>query len=90
MKPSQTQSKDSAIKFLERKFNVPYDRVIIDLSNTLYKIDYDEKDKKLLWKSLRKNKDFLKSMNISKKQFTLSVMNIVSLALNLKYKTNST
>ena len=41
-----------------------YKDFIVSLANLLYKIDLDDKDKKLLWKSLRKNKNMLKSMDM--------------------------
>ena len=51
-----------------------------------YKIDLDDKDKKLLWKSLRKNKKMLKSMDISKKEFDMDIMNAILEALKYKYQ----
>lgn len=59
---------------------------IVSLANLLYKIELDDRDKKLLWKSLRKNKKILKSMNISKKEFDMDIMNTILEALNFKYK----
>ncbi|ARK30094.1 hypothetical protein [Halalkalibacter krulwichiae] len=55
--------------------------LIIALSNLLYKIKLDDKDKKLLWKSFRKNKKFLSSMNTSKKEFDYIILDIVCEAL---------
>ncbi|MBR3920234.1 MAG: hypothetical protein IKJ59_16155 [Clostridia bacterium] len=43
--------------------------MIISLPNFLYKIELNDRDKKLLWESFRKNKKLLKSMEVSKKQF---------------------
>lgn len=60
--------------------------LIIALSNLLYKIKLDNKDKKLLWKSFKKNKKFLASMNISKKEFDYIILDIVCEALDFKYK----
>lgn len=60
--------------------------LIILLANMLYKIDIDEETKILLWKSLRKNKDLLKSKGISKKEFDIGTMDIVFEALEFKYK----
>ncbi|MDU2241080.1 MAG: hypothetical protein E7E23_10895 [Paenibacillus sp.] len=57
--------------------------LIIALSNLLYKIDLDDKDKKLLRKSFKKNKKFLSSMNIS--GFDDIILDIVCEALYLKY-----
>lgn len=58
--------------------------LIISLSNLLYKIKLDDKDKKLLWKSFRKNKKMLKSLNMQKKEFEYSVIEIVCEALKFK------
>lgn len=44
---------------------------IVSLANFLYKIDLDDRDKKLLWKSLRKNKKILKSIDLYKKEFDI-------------------
>ncbi len=43
--------------------------LIVALVNLLYKIDMDEKDKKLLFKSFKKNKKFLESLKMTKKEF---------------------
>ena len=59
---------------------------IVSLANLLYKIDLDDKDKKLLWKSFRKNKKMLKSMDISKKEFDMDIMNAILEALKYKYQ----
>ena len=62
-----------------------YRDLIVSLANFLYKIDLNDRDKKLLWKALRRNKKMLKSMDISKKEFDLSVFDAVYEALNYKY-----
>ncbi len=59
--------------------------LIVSLANFLYKINLDENDKKLLWKSLRNNKTMLKSMDVSKKEFDMSVFDAVNLVLDYKY-----
>lgn len=59
--------------------------LIVSLSNLLYKINFDEKDKKLLWKSFKGNKKFLSSIEMSKKDFEFSIIEIVSDALKHKY-----
>ena len=64
-----------------------YKVLIISLANLLYKIGLNERDKKLLWKSFRNNKEMLKSMNISKKEFDLEIMNAIINALCYKYRT---
>ena len=62
-----------------------YKDLIVSLANFLYKIDLNDRDKKLLWKSLRKNKKMLKSMDISKKEFDTSIFDAVYEALDYKY-----
>lgn len=59
--------------------------MIISLANFLYKIEMNDRDKKLLWKSLRKNKKLLKSMDVSKKEFKIDVIDAVLEALSIKY-----
>ena len=41
------------------KWHSEFKLLIVSLANFLYKIDLNERDKKLLWKSLRKNKKML-------------------------------
>ena len=62
-----------------------YQDLIVSLANFLYKIDLNDRDKKLLWKSLRKNKKMLKSMDVSKKEYDMSIFDAVYEALNYKY-----
>lgn len=62
-----------------------YKDLIIALSNLLYKIDLDDKDKKLLLRSFKKNKEFLSSMKISKKEFDISIFDIVGKGLSYRY-----
>ena len=67
------------------KWYSDYKELIILLANFLYKIELNERDKKLLWKSLRKNKKLLKSLGVSKKEFGIDVIDSVIEALNYKY-----
>ncbi|WP_318617135.1 hypothetical protein [Sporosarcina sp. YIM B06819] len=60
--------------------------LIIALSNLLYKIKLDNEDKKLLWKSFKRNKKFLTSLNTSKKELDYVILDIVCEALDFKYK----
>lgn len=62
-----------------------YKLIIVSLANFLYKIEINERDKKLIWKSLRKNKKMLKSFDISKKEFDMRIINTVMNALRYKY-----
>lgn len=63
-----------------------YKNFIVSLANFLYKIELNDHDKKLLWKSMRKNKEMLKSMDISKKEFNLDIMDVILEALEYKYR----
>ena len=60
--------------------------LIFYLANFLYRIDLDDKDKKLLWIIFRKNKKWLKTMNISKKEFDMDAFNIVFEALEYQQR----
>jgi hypothetical protein len=60
-------------------------KMIMTLANLLYKIDLDEKDRKLLAKSFRKNKEFLASINMNKKDFDAYDISIVQSVLRFKY-----
>lgn len=62
-----------------------FQTVIISLANLLYMIILDEKDKKLLWKSLKKNNEFLEAMHVDKKELNLIIIDKVESALNKKY-----
>lgn len=67
------------------KWHSDYKLLIVSLANFLYKIELNERDKKLLWKSLRKNKRMLKSLGISKKEFGVEIIDAVIETLNYKY-----
>ena len=81
---------DSFMSWKDREINketcTEHKDFIVSLANLLYKIELYDRDKKLLWKSLRNNKKMLKSMGISKKEFDLDIMNEIMEALNFKYK----
>ena len=59
--------------------------IVVSLANLLYKIELDDKDKKLLFKSFKKNNKFLESANIPKKEFVDSIMDDVKGALEVTY-----
>lgn len=61
-------------------------QLITSLANLLYKIDMDDTDKHLLWKSFKGNKDFLASIKMAKKEFEFSFIETVSDALKCKYR----
>ncbi len=60
--------------------------LIISLSNLLFKLNLDEKDKTLLWKSFKGNKKFLSTIEMSKKDFEYSIIETVTDALKHKYR----
>lgn len=59
---------------------------IITLANLLYKIRLDEKESKVLYKALKKNKEFMESLKLSKDTFTEYVFDQVFEVLEFKYK----
>jgi hypothetical protein len=70
------------------KWYADHKLLIVSLANFLFKIELNERDKKLLWKALRNNKKALKSLGISKREFGKEIMDAVINALNLKYQSN--
>ena len=78
--------KASIIDEKETKFLNVFKPLIISLANLLYSIELDTKAKKLLWKSLRNNKDFLKSLNFKKRKLKSKVIDLAVDALEFKYK----
>lgn len=77
-------------KFVSETQIVPqFKNVVISLANLLYSIEMGDKDKIVMYKTLKKNKNFLTSMDIKKKDFDVSIMNTVSKALEHKYKLKS-
>ena len=79
-------SKSSAIVWA---YYLKHKTMIISLANLLYKIDLNEKDKKLLCKSLKRNKNFLASVEMTKKEFTVTDLCFVETALKHKYQTST-
>lgn len=59
--------------------------MVVSMANLLYKVPLDEKDKTVLAKSLQKNKDFLASVNMSKKEFDYLDIDMVTRALEFCY-----
>lgn len=75
---------DRFINVKKKVFNEKQSNLIISLSNLLYEIGLDEKDKQLIWKALRKNSKFLSSIDFSKQEFEFTFIETVDEAL--KYK----
>lgn len=69
-----------------KKYFMAHRCMVIFMANLLYKITLDDKDKKLLAKSLRKNKEFLKSVQMTKKEFGVEDLAMVERALIHRYK----
>ena len=69
-----------------RNYFKAHKNMVISMANLLYKITLDDKDKKLLAKSLRKNKEFLSSVQMTKKEFGVEDITMIERALNYRYK----
>ncbi|MDO4701965.1 MAG: hypothetical protein Q4A47_05065 [Erysipelotrichaceae bacterium] len=63
--------------------------LVLSLANLLYKVDLNSMDRNLLTKSFKQNKDFLESFHLSKKEFDVKDLKIVSEALNFHYPCNN-
>ena len=69
-----------------RKYYLLHKDMVISLSNLLFRIVLSEKDKKLLAKSFRKNKEFLESVKMTKDDFSEHDLTMVEKALEHRYK----
>lgn len=69
-----------------RKYFKDHKNMVISMANLLYKIPLDEKDKKLLTKSLQKNEEFLSSLQMTKKEFGVDDITMIERALKYRYK----
>lgn len=74
-------SKKDRLSLIQRK------TFVINMANMLYKITLDDKDRKLLAKSLRNNKEFLASVGMPKKELDAEDIEVVERALEYKYQT---
>lgn len=78
------------ISWKERKADAKmcneYKPLIISFANLLYKIDLDNKDKKLLYKVFKTNKKMLEALNIKKKDFSIEIIDAVEEALSHSYQ----
>ncbi len=72
------------------KWYTKYKDLIISLANLLYKIKLDDRDKSLLLKSFKKNKEMLEALKISKEDFDIEVIDTVTDALQYKYTASET
>lgn len=71
---------------LHKQYFKTHKTMVISMANLLYKVKLDEKDKKLLAKSWKKNKEFLASVQMTKKEFDANDISMIERALNYKYK----
>ena len=69
-----------------RKYFKDHRNMVISMANLLFAIPLDEKDKKLFAKSLRKNKEFLSSVQMTKKEFSVEDITMIEQALTHRYK----
>ncbi len=76
----------SAESELFRHYFKAHKTMVISMANLLYKIELDDKDKKLLAKSLKKNKEFLSSVQMTKKEFDADDITMIERALSHRYK----
>lgn len=76
----------SSFESYGKKIFEEYKKLNVTLANLLYKININETEKKLLWKSFRNNEKFLESMSITKKNFNIDIFDTVLEALNFKYR----
>lgn len=60
--------------------------LVVYFANLLYSIETDEKDRKLLTKSFKGNKQFREQMKLEKKDIDIELFNFVKRALEFSYK----
>lgn len=70
----------------DKRYFKNHKAMVISMANLLFKIPLDNKDRHLLAKSLEKNKEFLSSVQMTKKDFSADDIFMVEKALNHKYK----
>lgn len=68
-----------------RKYFKAHKAMTISMANLLFKIELEDKEKKLLAASLKKNKEFLSSINMTKSEFGADDISMIERALNYKY-----
>lgn len=70
---------------VSRKYYTSHKAMVISLANMLFKIDLDDKDIKLLAKSLKKNKKYLSSIGMKKQDIDYDDISMVEKALKFRY-----
>ena len=76
----------SSVIDLYKRYFKTHKTMVISMANLLYKVKLDDKDKKLLAKSLKKNKEFLASVQMTKKELDADDISMIERALNHRYK----
>lgn len=71
---------------INRKYFKEHKNLVVYMANLLYEIRLDDNDKKLFVMSLQKNKEFLSSVEISKKEIGVHDIDMIEKALNYRYK----
>lgn len=69
-----------------RKYFKEHKQLVMTLANMLYKVRLDDKDREVLSKSLKKNNDFLSSVNMSKHDLSTFDLVLIDKALEYQYK----
>ena len=69
-----------------RKYYKEHEQLVMALANMLYKVPLDDKDRKLLIKSLKKDNGFLSSVNMSKHDLSTFDLVLIDKALEYQYK----
>lgn len=73
----------------EKKYFVAHKKLIVSMADSLYKIQLDDRDKKLLVEVWRKNQELLASVQMDKKDLGVEDLNMIEKALNYKYQMES-
>ena len=73
---------DSEAARIDAKSN----KLVVHLCNLLYRIELDDRDRKLLRRTLRKNKELLAQLSLKRADVNDSVMETVKQALVRKYQ----
>lgn len=72
--------------FRDGRYLKAHKKLIISLANQLFKIPLENEEKNLLVEYLRKNKEFLETIGMTAREFSVEDLNMVELALNHRYK----
>ena len=73
-----------SVRHKDKKSLSTMKELVISFANLLYEVYVDSTDRKLLWKSFRKNKKFLESFGMNKKEFDEYIIDTAVDALRVK------